>query len=198
MLFLPISILFILPYTMALVESKQKEQGREAPDFDLLGTDEEQYTLKDFMFNQWICIVFTCNHCPYAKASWAPLIELAYKYPSLAFIAINSNDAKAYPEDDFAHMQKTHRMYGLPFAYLHDVSQSVAKAYDAQCTPDIYLFKNTQWVFNLFYQWRINDNWQDPTMVKEKDLERHCAKLISGEQPDTIQVPSMWCSIKWK
>lgn len=195
---MPIYTVFSFWNAMVLLESIQKELGRVAPNFDLLGTDDEQYTLKDFIFNQWICVVFTCNHCPYAKASWAPLIELAYKYPSLAFIAINSNDAKEYPEDNFAHMQKTHRMYGLPFVYLHDRTQSVAKAYGAQCTPDIYLFKNTQWEFNLFYQGRINDNRQDPTMVQEKDLERHCEKLIVWEEADASQLPSMWCSIKRK
>jgi hypothetical protein len=65
-------------------------------------------------------------------------------FPTIAFVAINSNDATTHPEDDFSHMQQTHRMYGLPFVYLHDTTQAVAKAYDAQCTPDIYLFKNTQ------------------------------------------------------
>jgi len=183
---------------MVLVESKTKEVNWQAPDFDLLWTDEQRYTLKDFVFNQWLCIVFTCNHCPYAKASWAPLIELTYMFPSIAFVAINSNDAASYPDDNFAQMQKTHRMYGLPFVYLHDTTQQVARAYDAQCTPDIYLFKNTKWIFNLFYHGRLNDNWQDPTHVQDKSLETHCKKLIAWEKPDEQRIPSMWCSIKRK
>ena len=164
---------------MALVESHTKPADREASDFDLPGVDDERYTLKDFIFNQGLCLIFTCNHCPYAKASWAPLIELSYTYPKIAFVAINSNDAVAYPQDNIEHMKKFHQMYGLPFPYLHDADQSVAKAYDAQCTPDIYLFKNTEGVFELFYHGRINDNRQDSSAVVERNLEEHCQKLIA-------------------
>lgn len=181
---------------MALVTSHTKQPGRRAPDFDLLGVDLQRYTLKDAIFSKWLCIVFTCNHCPYAKASWAPLIELSYTYGQIACIAINSNDAIAYPEDSFDNMIACSKMYGLPFPYLHDTDQCVARAYDAQCTPDVYLFKNTGGVFELFYHWRINDNRQDPLSVVQKNLEEHCQKLLADEQPSDIWPPSIWCSIK--
>ena len=183
---------------MALVESHTHSAGRAAVDFDLMGVDEERYSLKDFVFHKWLCIIFTCNHCPYAKASRAPLIELSYTYPGIAFLAINSNDAEAYPEDDFQAMKTFSKKYGLSFPYVYDADQSVAKSYDAQCTPDIYLFENKRGNFELFYQWRINDNWQGAYAVTEKNLEDHCAKLIAGERPSDVRPPSIGCSIKWK
>jgi hypothetical protein len=95
-------------------------------------------------------------------------------------------------------MKKFHQMYGLPFPYLFDADQSVAKAYDAQCTPDIYLFKNIEGIFELFYQGRINDNRKDASLVTEKNLEEHCQRLVDGKTPADVWPPSMGCSIKWK
>ncbi len=183
---------------MTLAESNIKPAGRQAPDFDLMGTNGDTYTLKDFAFKRGLCVVFTCNHCPYAKASRAPLIELSYQFTQIGFVAINSNDADAYPEDSFEHMKAFTGKYGIPFHYLYDESQEVAKAYDAQCTPDVYLFKNNNWTFELFYQGRINDNRQDSSSVKERNLEEQCRRLVVNESPAQDWIPSMGCSIKWK
>lgn len=183
---------------MALIESTNKPLGRQAPNFNLLWTDGDMYTLKDFVFKKGICIIFTCNHCPYAKAARAPLIELSYMYSSIAYVAINSNDGDAYPDDNYEQMKKYSMMYGIEFPYLHDTQQSVAHAYDAQCTPDIYLFKNEWGAFKLFYHGRINDNRQDPLAVTQKDLQDHCKLLMDDQPPHDVQYPSIGCSIKWK
>ena len=88
--------------------------------------------------------------------------------------------------------------WNIPFDYLHDASQEIAKAYKAQCTPDLYLLKNTDGAWKLFYHGRINDNWQDPTAVQEKNLEDVLADLVGDKEPPKDQKPSMGCSIKWK
>ncbi|MBI4130041.1 thioredoxin family protein [Candidatus Roizmanbacteria bacterium] len=183
---------------MALLQSKQLPIGQwNAPDFSLPSTNEKTYTLNEISGKSGTVIFFTCNHCPYAKAAWPILIDLAklYQGNNISFVAINSNNADTYPEDSFEVMKEKVDEWNIPFPYLRDESQEIARSYQAQCTPDIYVFDKEK---KLYYHGRVNDNWQDPQAVKEENLKDALELLVKGEQPPEHQPSSMGCSIKWK
>lgn len=184
---------------MALLYSEKLTTGWQAPDFRLKDTEEKLRSLSQFTDKEGLLVVFTCNHCPYAKAAWPVIIELYHRYKDrISFVAINPNDERQYPEDSFEQMKKKKKDWRIPFPYLQDETQVVAKLYHAQCTPDPYLFKNEAGDFKLFYHGRINDNWQNPTNVKEKNLEEAIEFLLQNQSAPANQPPSMGCSIKWK
>lgn len=173
--------------------------GWEAVDFQLMNTDGEEMTLNDFNGKKGLLVVFTCNHCPYARAAWPLLIDLHELYgEEVAFVAINSNDAEEYPDDSFEAMKERVEEWQIPFPYLWDETQEVAEDYQAQCTPDPYLFIYEDDVWKLFYHGRVNDNWQHPEQVKENSLEDAIILLLGDKEPPEKQYPSMGCSIKWK
>lgn len=184
---------------MALVDSKPLPTGWKARDFRLPATDGYEYALRAFSDKPGLLVVFTCNHCPYAKAAWPLLLDLFSKYDDhVGIVAINPNDETVYPQDSFEHMIKLAKKLELPFPYLHDKTQEVAQSYEAQCTPDLYLFSVKEVTFSLFYHGRINDNWKQPKKAKEHNLEDAIKALIKGKKPPKEQPPSMGCSIKWK
>lgn len=184
---------------MALLNSYVLPMGWEAPSFTLLNTEEKKVSPSDFTDKKGLLVVFTCNHCPYAKASWPLLVELAEKYGrDIAFAAINPNDGSSHPEDSFEQMKEKKIEWNIPFDYLHDPTQKTAKEYQAQCTPDPYLFKNENGLWKLFYHGRINDNWQDADSVQERNLDDAMGALVSGQDSPQDQKPSMGCSIKWR
>ena len=184
---------------MALTYSEPLPVGWNAVDFELQDTEKEVYSLSDFSDKKGLLIVFSCNHCPYARASWPVLISLYHRYKEeIGFIAVNPNDEAVYPDDSFEEMKKKKAEWDIPFAYLRDESQKMAKQYHAVCTPDPYVFRNEGKVFKLFYHGRINDNWQNPEHVTEKNLEDAIDLLLKGKSPPKNQHPSMGCSIKWK
>lgn len=180
-----------------LVYSLQLGMDWEAPDFELPDTAGNLYKLGSLQLKYGILIIFTCNHCPYAKASWPVLIKLYQKYykRGVDFVAINSNDGRAYPEDSSEEMKKMVSERLIPFPYLRDESQEVAKKYQVQCTPEIYLLDKNR---KIFYHGRINDNWHDPKKVERQDLADALHRLVVGDKPPVEQFPSMGCSIKWK
>lgn len=170
--------------------------GTAAIDFSLPDVTGRTYSLADFKDKEALVVVFTCNHCPYARAAWPLLIALHKKYKDrVAFVGINPNDEQAYPDDSFENMKKYKKEWGITFPYLRDETQQVARAYDAQCTPDIYVFDKDR---KLAYRGRINDNWQDPSKVTRHDLADAIDALLSGQKVTDEQFPSMGCSIKWK
>lgn len=182
---------------MSVLYSTALQVGWQAPDFTLPDTNGQTFRLYSQQPKHGTLIIFTCNHCPYAKAAWPLLIELANKYQKrgIQFVAINPNDEKAYPEDSFEVMKQRANQWGLPFPYLRDDSQEVAKTYQAQCTPDVYLLDKNK---KLYYHGRINDNWKDPTKVTRNDLDEALRRLFIGDRAPVEQFPSMGCSIKWK
>lgn len=184
---------------MALTASTQLPIGWKAKDFSLQGTDERTYSLKDFTHNKGLLVLFSCNHCPYARAAWPLIIDLFHKYGNkIGFVAINPNDELQYPDDSFDEMKIKKRKWNIPFPYLRDETQKAARSYQAKCTPDPYLFKNDSGTFTLFYRGRVNDNWQELTKVTERNLEDAINALLNAQVPPKNQPPSMGCSIKWK
>ena len=175
------------------------EAGDVAPDFELPGVDGETYTLDSFADTEALLLVFTCNHCPYAKAKFDLLNELAAEYDDVAVVGINPNDAEEYPDDSFEAMKEWTADGRIQYdAYLRDESQAVAAEYGAVCTPDPFLFANEDGTFVLKYNGRIDDNWQQPEQVTRHDLRAVLDAALEGRSIDFEPVPSMGCSIKWK
>ena len=182
---------------MALLKSKMVELGTLAPDFNLRGVDDKMYSLKSFKDKDVLVVLFICNHCPYVKGTLDQFVALQNKHASalVQFVGINPNDAQQYPEDNFENMQKWAKAKKFSFPYLMDETQAVAKAYDAQCTPDIYVYDKDR---KFAYRGRLNDNWQEPKKVKEHSLDIAIQDVLEGKKVSIKQIPSMGCSIKWK
>jgi len=180
-------------------ESDVLQRGDSAPSFELAGADGEMYALADFDGYEALLVVFTCNHCPYAKAKIPELNRLAGEYDDLAVVGINSNDPNEYPDDSFERMQEVVADGTVAYdAYLHDADQSVAAAYGARCTPDPFLFADDDGGFRLAYHGRLDDapNPDDEPSVRE--MAAHVETLLAGDEISAAEKPSRGCSIKWK
>ena len=182
---------------MALMYSKGMPVGTAAPGFSLSGVDGKTWSLKDFQDAKALVVVFTCNHCPYAKACEDRLIALQadYQTKGVRLVAINPNDASRYPDDSFEAMKERSQEKGFNFPYLVDTSQEVAKAYDAVCTPDIFVFDGAR---ELVYNGRLDNNWQEPDKVTQQDLRMVLDAILAGSEHGLDVKPSMGCSIKWR
>ena len=182
---------------MALLESVLIPLGTTMSDFELKYPDGKIYKGKDLYGERGLLIAFTCNHCPYAQAVWPRFIRLA-KYAQgmrVNTIAINPNIHPDYPQDSAEEMKKKIKEWGIDFPYLVDENQKAAKAFKAQCTPDIYLFGKDH---KLVYHGRIDDNWQDEKKVTREELKEALNDYASGKGVSANQRPSMGCSIKWR
>lgn len=181
---------------MALVNGNGMALGTKAPAFSLPGVDGKTWSLDDFADAEALVVVFTCNHCPYAKAAEDRLVALqAELAPRVRFVAINPNDAERYPADSFDAMKTRAKEKQFNFPYLFDESQAIARAYDATCTPDIFVFDRAR---ELTYNGRLDDDWKNPKNAKRHDLRRAIAATLEGTELGFDVVPSMGCSIKWK
>ena len=182
---------------MALLHSTMVPLGTAAIDFKLPGIDGAEYSLDTFADSKVLVIIFMCNHCPYVKAVIQRLIDLQEDTLSqgVRLFGINCNDAQKYPDDSFESMQKVAMEWGMNFSYLFDESQTVAKKYDAVCTPDIYVYGKEK---KLLYRGRIDDNWENVEQVTQRDLKQAIDCILAGQEVPAKQVPSMGCSIKWK
>jgi len=188
-----------LPYipAMPLLHSKGMPVGTSAPPFALPGVDGNIHSLQSFADAELLVVVFTCNHCPYAIACEDRLIALQsdYQDKGVQLVAINPNDAVGYPDDSFGKMKERAQAKGFNFPYLRDESQEVARAYDAACTPDIFVFDRDR---KLLYNGRIDDNWQESENVTRHELRELLDAALQGKDVDFAHTPSMGCSIKWK
>lgn len=179
------------------VTTPATELGIPCPDFLLPGVDSRTYRRDDFK-NPWcLLVVFTCNHCPYAKALEDRIIALqnAYDPGQLQVVAICSNDAATYPDDSFDKLRAHWLEKKMPFPYLHDEDQGVARAFGAVCTPDFFLYDRDR---ALRYRGRFDDNWKEPAKVTKQELKAAVDAILAGGQPSTAQQPALGCSIKWK
>jgi len=180
---------------MVLLESPMTPLGGPCPSFRLIGVDGRSWGLEDFTA-PLLLVVIMCNHCPYVIAVDDRINALAEEYAGrCAVVAINANDALSYPEDSFEAMQARAAVKGYRFPYLHDASQSVARAFGAVCTPEFFLFDSAR---KLAYRGRLDDNWKDAARVQRRDLRQAIEALLAGVPPPQPQLPSMGCSIKWK
>ncbi|MBX0324555.1 thioredoxin family protein [Halomicroarcula sp. F13] len=179
-------------------DSEVLERGDVAPSFELPGADGETYALDDFAGYDALLVVFTCNHCPYAKAKIPELNRLAEEYDDLAVVGINPNDAEAYPDDSFERMQELVESGEVAYdAYLRDESQSVTAAYGARCTPDPFLFRNDEGRFRLAYHGRLDDAPNPDDEPSDREMAGHVETLLAGDEITSAEKPSRGCSIKW-
>lgn len=173
--------------------------GTKAPDFDLWDSiTNEQVSLNEVRGTNGTCILFICNHCPYVIHVNKMLVKIAneYKDKGIGFVAINSNDVENYPEDAPDKMSIVAKDLKYPFPYLFDETQEVAKAYEAACTPDIYLFDGD---LTLYYRGRLDDSRpKNEKPLTGKDLKAAMDDLIAGKSSPPVQYPSGGCNIKWK
>jgi thiol-disulfide isomerase/thioredoxin len=181
---------------MALVHTPATLISVPCPDFNLWGTDLKWHTLAEFKNNQPLLVMFICNHCPYVKAIEDRLILLAHdlKKHDINTVAICSNDEDSYPEDRFEKLQARSIEKKYPFVYLHDKDQTIAKKFNAVCTPDFFLYDAK---LNLQYRGRLDDFWKDETQVSKRELYTAALDLKTTGQLSFQQTPSMGCSIKW-
>ncbi|WP_074221523.1 thioredoxin family protein [Rhodovulum sp. ES.010] len=172
--------------------------GWKAPEFSLPGTDGKTYGLSEIRGPKGTLIMFICNHCPYVIAVRDRIIRDAKDLQVLGIgvAAISSNDAETYPDDSFENMQKVARELDLPFPYLYDEDQSVARAYDAVCTPDFFGFDAG---LGLQYRGRLDASRKQagPPDLR-RDLFEAMKQVAETGQGPKEQIPSMGCSIKWK
>ncbi len=182
---------------MATEHSTMVPLGTPAPDFSLPGTNNKVYSLMNFGDKKILVIIFMCNHCPYVKAVLRRLINLQNEYAerSVQLVGINVNDVKKQPDDSPENMKALAEKKQLPFPYLFDASQESAKAYDAACTPDIYVYGEER---ELLYRGRVDDNWQHPDEITRHDLKDAIEAILAGQPVNDDQVSSIGCSIKWK
>lgn len=183
---------------MARFETPAGDAARVATAFDLPATDGRRYQFDDVAGENGTVIAFICNHCPYVVAMIDRLVRDArlLMAEGIGFAAICSNDADGYPADSFPRMMDFAADHALPFAYLHDEDQSVAQAYGAVCTPDLFGFDAAG---DLLYRGRLDEGRAGPvpdgTRAELVDAMRLIVK--TGQGPSE-QMPSMGCSIKWK
>ena len=168
-----------------------------AASFQLPGVDSKTYSLESFSDKNVLVIIFMCNHCPYVKAVLQRLIALQAEtaHQGVQLIGINSNDVDRYPDDSMENMQKIKKEKGINFPYLLDVSQEMAKTYDAVCTPDIYVYGTER---KLMYRGRIDDNWEHEEKVTQRNLKEAVDCIVAGKKVPDKQISSIGCSIKWK
>jgi len=182
---------------MALLESIFIPLGTKMPDFELKDPFDKSFKGRELYGDRGLIIAFTCNHCPYANAVWNRFISLA-KYAKglhINAIAINPNIHPDFPEDAPDQMIVKINDLNIEFPYLIDDSQETAKAFKAQCTPDIFVFNHSK---KLIYHGRIDDNWRDETNVKHEELKEALNNHAAGLPISENQHPTMGCSIKWR
>lgn len=171
--------------------------GSPTPDFNLPGIDGKKYSLSSFKDKNALIVIFSCNHCPYVQAYEDRIKQLQqdYKTKGVEIIAINSNEDKGYPEDSFENMKKRAAKEKFNFIYLRDEDQSVACAYDATHTPEIFLFDKER---KLAFHGKIDDNWQEPNKVKNQYLKNALDELLAGKEISVPETFTIGCTIKWK
>lgn len=172
--------------------------GTKAPNFSLPDFDGRLHRLADFSHAKGLVVAFICSHCPFVKHVRSEFAKFARDYFSkgIAVVAINSNDLQTYPQDGPAGMKEEAQSAGYIFPYLLDESQSVAKAYQAACTPDFYLFDSQQ---RLVYRGQFDSSRPgNGYPVNGADLRAATDALLTGASLSHDQLPSIGCNIKWR
>lgn len=186
--------------TMPTVYSQGYNVGDAASDFKLKNVDGKFVSLADYPNTKGFIIIFTCNHCPYAKAYQDRIIELDKKYETQGYpvIAISPNDPEIVPEDSFENMVLVAKEKGFTFPYLFDATQEVYRQYGAKRTPHVYLLQKKGGSLIVQYIGAIDDNYEDASQVKTPYLANAVDALLAGRTPDPTFTKAIGCSIKDK
>jgi peroxiredoxin len=184
---------------MAQTASTMLDLGTVAPDFALTDVVSGKTVRRDdFRGKKSLLVMFICAHCPFVKHIERELAKLGKDYAAqpMGIVAISANDAASYPADNPAGLKKQAETFGFTFPYLYDESQAVARAYDAACTPDIYLFDAG---FKLVYRGQFDGSRPSNSIpVTGQDLRSAIDAVLAGKSVPADQKPSIGCNIKWK
>lgn len=184
---------------MAMTPSNMLALGTTAPDFTLLDTvSDKKLNLQELKGEKGTLIMFICNHCPFVIHVNPELSKLGKEYQKkgISFMAISSNDIVNYPQDSPELMTKLAQQENYTFPYLYDESQETAKAYDAACTPDFYLFDSD---LNLVFRGQLDDSRPGNGIpLSGADLRAAMDNLLDKKPISKNQKPSIGCNIKWK
>lgn len=171
----------------------------EAPQFRLKDTNSNfYYSFEDLKGSKGTLVMFICNHCPYVIHALPEILMIAndYRVQGIGIIAISSNDVEKYPQDGPEMMTEFAFKNSFDFPYLYDETQEVAKAFDAACTPDFYLFDAQN---KLFYRGQLDDSRPSNGIpLSGSDLRNAIDALIYNRSLSSVQKPSLGCNIKWK
>jgi peroxiredoxin len=167
-----------------------------APAFDLPGVDGRNHTLDEYADATILVLVQSCNHCPYVLAWEGRMDRLAREYADrgVRFVAVNSNDAEAYPADSFDAMVEHAREAGYSFDYLYDESQEVARALGSERTPEAFVFDADR---RLVYHGAVDDNREEAD-VTASYLRDALEAALAGETPPVADTPPVGCTVKWR
>lgn len=184
---------------MARTPSNMLPLGTQAPDFSLPDTVSGSIvTLNSIKGKKGTVVMFICNHCPFVIHVNPEIVNIANTYgqKGIGFVAISSNDVENYPQDSPEKMKIHAKKEGYPFPYLYDESQETAKAYDAACTPDFYVFNEN---LKLVYRGQLdNSRPENGIPLTGEDLRHALDCLIENKENTKLQKPSIGCNIKWK
>lgn len=169
----------------------------KAPHFDLPGVDGKRHSPASARGDKGLVVMFICNHCPYVKAAIDRIVRDCKELSALGVgsIAVMSNDPADYPEDSFENMKRVAREKGFPFPYVIDESQDVARAYDAQCTPEFYGFNAA---LELQYHGRLDASRRDAVPNAKRELFEAMKQIAQTGKGPKEQIAAVGCSIKWK
>jgi len=184
----------------AVVWAQGYKVGDFAADFRLKNVDGKMVSLKDYTETKGFIVVFTCNHCPYAKAYEQRIIDLNSKFASEGYpvIAINPNDPNKEPEDSFDNMVIRAKEKNYRFPYLMDETQEIATAFGASRTPHVFLLQKVGDKFQVAYIGAIDDNTEDAGAAKNRYVEAAVGAISKGQKPPVSFTKAIGCTIKWK
>lgn len=184
---------------MARTESNMLALGTHAPDFHLPDvTSGETISFDRFKNKKALLVMFICRHCPFVKHVQDELARIGKDYADkpLGIVAISSNDASAYPDDAPDSLREQARVLGFNFPYCYDESQDIARAYDAACTPDFFLFDANR---HLVYRGELDPSRPGNNVpVNGCELRAAIENVLNDRPVDSNQKPSIGCNIKWK
>jgi peroxiredoxin len=184
---------------MAATPSSMRELGTPLPTFELPDTRDGELVSDAYLRGSGPAVVaFICNHCPFVVHILPGLVEFGEycRDAGVPFVAISSNDASTHPQDGPKQMAAEAKRRGFAFPYLYDESQSVARAFDATCTPDFFVFDAAG---KLAYRGQFDAaRPSNAVPVTGSDLRQAVAELLAGKAPSPEQKPSIGCNIKWK
>jgi peroxiredoxin len=172
--------------------------GSQAPKFSLPNVDGRKVSIDDFAGKPGLLVIFMCNHCPFVIHLRSDLAKFAkeYQQKGLAIVGISANDAVQYPQDGPDKMAAEARSAGYTFPYLYDESQETAKAYEAACTPDFFLFDKNR---KLVYRGQFDDSRPESGIpITGADLRAAADSVLAGKPVSEKQKPSIGCNIKWR
>lgn len=191
-------VVFALVCAFAVPGARGYKVGDVATDFSLKNIDGQMVSLKDYKEAKGFIVIFTCNHCPFAKAYEDRIIALDKKFKPQGYpvIAINPNNPEKAPDDSFDLMQERAKEKGFTFPYLFDDGQKIYPQYGATKTPHVYLLQKTDKGNIVKYIGAIDDNYEDELAVKQKYVEQAIEALQNGKDIETKETKAIGCSIK--